>query len=291
MDDAAAAEDLAKQNLHRDRELYIEGAIARQQYDTTLAAYKQSSAKHRDAQEAYKRGEEGTPPEELEQYREAYNQAQAQFELVKRGNRREDVEAARQEMLQAAESLRIEIKGSRPEDIRGAKAKVDEALAQLEELKRGNRPEEIVKAKLAAEQAAAQTKSLSDTVEERVVYAPTDGVIDHVLVGEGDLVAAESPIIQMSNPSDIWVRVYIPESDLSKVMVGDSADLVFDGISKTLPGKVESVGARGEFTPGNLQSPEERAKQVFAVRIRLVHPDSRIKAGMYVTVKRVGRWP
>jgi hypothetical protein len=53
---------------------------------------------------------------------------------------------------------------------------------------------------------------------------------------------------------------------------------------------VESISTKGEFTPGNLQSPDERALQVFAVRLRLAHPDSRIKAGMYVTVKRVGSW-
>jgi HlyD family secretion protein len=290
MDDVAAAEDLAKKNDERARTLYNEDAISRQQVETSQAAYKQASAKRRDAEDAYTRAMEGTPPEELEQARQAYNQARAQFDLVVRGNRSEDVESARQEMLQAAESLRIEIKGTRPEDIRGAKSKIDEAQAQLQELRRGNRPEEIAKARIAAEQAAAQTKSLSDTVAERVVYAPADGVIDRVLIGEGDLIAAGSPILQMSNPSEIWVRVYIPESDLAKVKTGDSADLVFDGISEKLPGSVESIGVRGEFTPGNLQSPEERAKQVFPVRIRLAHPDSRIKAGMYVTVKRVGRW-
>ncbi|MHB8637132.1 MAG: HlyD family secretion protein [Fimbriimonadaceae bacterium] len=291
LDGAIAAESLAKQNVDRDGPLSREGAIPMRDFDTSRSTYQQAVARRKAAQEAYRRAMEGTPAEELAQARQAYLQAQAQFDLVVRGNRPEDIDAARQDMLQAAEALRIAVKGSRPEDIRGARALLAEAQTQLLELKRGNRPEEIAKAKAAAEQAAAQTQSLRETVNERVAYAPTDGVVDHVLVGQGDLVAPGSPIVQMSNPSDIWVRVYIPESDLSKVSVGDRADFKFDGIAETIAGKVESIATKGEFTPGNLQSPEQRALQVFAVRLRLAQPDSRIKAGMYVTVTRVGQWP
>jgi len=290
MDDAAAAEALAEKSMERDRTLFREGAVAGQQYDVSLAAYQQTSAKWRDAQQAYVRADKGTPHAELEQARETYKQAQAQSDLIVQGNRPEDIDSARQEMLQASEGLRLELAGSRPEDIRGARAKLDEARTQLDELTRGNRREDVAKSKGAAEQAAAQTRSLSDTVDEQVVCSPTDGVIDLVIVGQGDLIAAGSPMIQMSNPSDIWVRVYIPESDLSKANVGDSADFKFDGIKQKLLGKVESIATKGEFTPGNLQSPDQRALQVFAVRLRLAQPDSRIKAGMYVTVTRVGRW-
>jgi HlyD family secretion protein len=48
--------------------------------------------------------------------------------------------------------------------------------------------------------------------------------------------------------------------------------------------EVESVASRGEFTPANLQTPEERGKQVFGIRLRLKQPDARVKAGMYATV-------
>jgi HlyD family secretion protein len=63
-----------------------------------------------------------------------------------------------------------------------------------------------------------------------------------------------------------------------------------DGIPEPIPARVESIATQGEFTPANLQTPEERGKQVFGVRIRLRQPDDRVKPGMYVTVKRLGAW-
>jgi HlyD family secretion protein len=85
--------------------------------------------------------------------------------------------------------------------------------------------------------------------------------------------------------------VYLPESGLSKVKVGDTAELQIDGIDGSVSAVVESIANQGEFTPANLQSPEERGKQVFAVRLRLAKEDRRVKAGMFATVKRVGQWP
>ena len=290
VDQAVAAKDLAKKELDRQQSLFDQGAVPKQQLDAAQSNFDQAVGREADADQALKRALEGTPPEELAQAREAARQAQAQYELVRNGNRKEDIESSRQMMLQARDSLRLLQIGSRREDIAAAKARLDQAQAQLTELKRGSRPEEIAKAKAASRQAAAQTKSLSDTVGERIIYAPTDGVVDRVLVSQGDLVSVGTPTVQMSHPSDIWVRVYIPESDLPKVKVEDKADLAFDGIPGLVEGKVESIATKGEFTPANLQSPNERARQVFAVRIRLAQPDSRVKAGMYVTVKRVGNW-
>ena len=50
------------------------------------------------------------------------------------------------------------------------------------------------------------------------------------------------------------------------------------------------AGGQRAITPANLQTPGERGKQVFAVRIRLKNPDPRVKAGMYATVARIGGW-
>jgi hypothetical protein len=53
---------------------------------------------------------------------------------------------------------------------------------------------------------------------------------------------------------------------------------------------VDSVSTQGEFTPANLQTPDDRGKQVFGVRLRLATPDLRVKAGMAATVKQIGGW-
>jgi multidrug resistance efflux pump len=287
---AAADTALAEKNLERTQSLFAEGAISREQLDTAISARDQSAARLRDSTEANRRAELGTPAEELAEAQDAYRQAQAQYLLVKHGSRREDIEAARRQMLADYESLRLLQVGSRPEDIRSARARLGEAEAALTELMRGSRPEEIARASAAVHQAALQARSVDLTLKERIVTAPMDAQVDRVLISRGDLIQPGASIIQLTDPSDIWLRVYLPEADLPKVRVNDHAELMVDGVPGLVKARIESISTHGEFTPANLQSPDERAKQVFALRIRLAAPDSRIKAGMYATVKRVGAW-
>ena len=76
------------------------------------------------------------------------------------------------------------------------------------------------------------------------------------------------------------MRVYVPESRLARFSVGsDAVPLRIDGISEPVPPWWRASPPRGEFTPANLQTPEERGKQVFGVRLRLKQPDARVKAG------------
>lgn len=291
LDAAVAAEIQARKDLDRMLYLYSQGAIARQQYDAAVSNYQQAQAHRQDAEETYRRAQEGTPPEELGQARETYRQAQAQLALVLHGNRKEDIEAARQEMLAADENLKLLLRGSRPEDIRAAQARVQQAQAALLELQRGNRPEDIARAKAALRQAELTAKSQIVNLVEQVVYSPFDGSVDRIPVAVGDLVAANTAVVQLSSPNDIWLRVYLPEDQLPKVKVNDAALLRVDGVSGDVQGRVESIDTKGQFTPANLQSPEERGKQVFGIRLRLAHADPRVKAGMYATVRRMGRWP
>lgn len=291
VDSATADENLASKNLDRAKFLYDQGAIPKQQLDTALATFQQAASRRKDAEEALLRAQRGTPPEELSQAREAYRQAQAQAELVRKGSRREDIESARQEALIAGESLKLLVKGSRKEDIDAAKARLDQARAVLTQLQNGSTKQEIAKAKANQQQAAMQAKSVGENLKERVVYATADGVVDRVMVADGDVVSAGTPIAQISQSGDIWVRVYVPEGQLQKIKVGDPAELAIDGVPGTVRGIVEAIASKGEFTPGNLQSPEDRGRQVFGVRIRLAQRDDRIKAGMYATVKKVGQWP
>ncbi|HET6383023.1 MAG TPA: HlyD family efflux transporter periplasmic adaptor subunit [Armatimonadota bacterium] len=291
LDGALANEDFAKKQLDRSTKLFDQGAIAKQDLDRDKSAYDGAVAARRDAQQAYQSAEAGTPPEELAQARDAYKQAEAQLSLVLNGSRKEDIDAARDAMLSARANFQLLLKGSRPEDIRAARATRDGAKALLIELQRGNRPEDIAKARSAVREAALQARSALDNLKERIVCAPNPGIVERILVADGDLVAVGAPVIQEDNPDDIWLRVYLPEAQLAKVRVDDSAELAIDGIPGNVRGVVESIAAHGEFTPANLQSPDERAKQEFAIRIRLAQPDARVKAGMYATVRSVGRWP
>lgn len=290
LDAAAAQEQLALSDAQRHQALYAQGAISRQQYDQAQTAAREATARRQEMEEAFRRAQEGTPRDEMDQVRESYRQAKAALALVLAGSRPEDVEAAAAQRWQAQEALKELQRGSRREDVRAAEARVQQAQAALAEIRAGSRHEQIAQAKAAAAAAADTAQSSQASLADRVVRAPEDGVVESIMVALGDLVGPGALLLRLDNPQDIWVRVYVPEDKLAKVAVGSRADLRVDGIAEPVSAYVESIATHGEFTPANLQSPAERGKQVFGVRLRLKKPDPRVKAGMYATVTHIGRW-
>jgi multidrug resistance efflux pump len=290
LDAAAAQENLAQKSADRMEALYRQGAVSRQDADRAEADLNSALANQQGAEAAWERAMKGSTAEELDQAREAHRQAKAALDLALAGTRKEDIEAAAGQVEDARQALRTLLAGSRKEDIEAARARLSQARSALDELQAGSRKEQIAQAAAAAKAAKETAKSSKANVEDRILRAPEDGIIERVLVSQGDLIAVGTQAVRMSDPRDIWLRVYVPESKLARVTADDEAQLQIDGIASPVTAYVESIATQGEFTPANLQTPEERGKQSFAVRLRLKRFDSRIKAGMFATVKRIGSW-
>src|SRR4029078_7126545 len=80
---------------------------------------------------------------------------------------------------------------------------------------------------------------------------------------------------------DLWVKVYVPETELGRVRLGQKVDLTIDSYpGKRFAGIVTQSAAESEFIPRNVQSAEERRHQVFAVKVCVANPDGVFKSGM-----------
>ena len=290
LDATVAAEALAQADAKRTETLFADGAISRQQLDTARAAVREAAARRSEQEQAYRRAEAGTPAEELEQSRQSYQQAKAGLALVRSGSRTEDITAAQAELDQAQTALKLVLRGTRQEDLQAGEARLGQAKAVLAELRNGSRKEQIAQAQAVFDAATANAQSSQRSAAERVVRAPLDGVIERIPVSVGDLVSAQMPVVRLTDPTEIWVRVYVPEARLSPIKIGTTALLHLDNVPNLLEGIVDSISSQGEFTPANLQTPDERGKQVFGVRIRLRQPDDHVKPGMFVAVRRLGEW-
>ena len=157
--------------------------------------------------------------------------------------------------------------------------------------KNGYRQEDIEVAQATVKAREMQVKSLAEKVAEHRVSSPIDGLVERELVAIGDLVNAGTPLLRLSDPQDIWLRVYLAQNKLALVKIGDPAILHIDSLpGEDIKAQVVSIDTQGEYTPVNLQTPEERGQQVFAIKLRLSEKDQRIKAGMAATVKNMGQW-
>lgn len=264
LDAAVAQESFTVKEAERAQRLYDDGAVSRQQLDRAQTALDQARAASQGLEAAWKRAQEGTPAEEMEQAQQAHRQAKAALDLV--------------------------MAGSRSEDIRAAEARLAQAQAALVLLQTGTRPEQIAQAQAATVAARATARGSAMVLADRIVRAPRNGVVQSIPVAVGDLVGVGTPVVRLDDPNDLWLRVFVPESELANIPPKSDATLKVDGIDNPIAGFVESVATSGEFTPANLQTPGERGKQVFGVRIRLRHTDPRIRSGMYATVEQIGRW-
>jgi HlyD family secretion protein len=151
-----------------------------------------------------------------------------------------------------------------------AKARYDLLLA-------GTRPEEIA-------QARAQLAELDTQISEMKIKAPSPSVLEVLSVKVGDVLAPNQPVATLLLPH-IWVRVYVPETWLARIKVGDTAKVRVDGYpNQDFSGVVEQIAREAEFTPRNVQTVEERVKQVFGIKVRLDNSSGDLRAGMSVDV-------
>lgn len=130
-------------------------------------------------------------------------------------------------------------------------------------------------------QARAQLGDIDAQLAEMQVKAPTDSTLEVLLVKVGDVLPANREVATLLLPQHLWVRVYVPEPWLGLIKIGDQVSVRVDSFpGKDFPGVVEQVNRQAEFTPRNVQTVEDRIRQVFGVKIRLPNNDDHLRAGM-----------
>jgi HlyD family secretion protein len=208
-------------------------------------------------------------------------QMRANLERVMTGPRREQVERARIQWEQAErERLRQE---KLLEQSVTSQAAYDRALAdaqslqqQYEELRRGSRSEDERQARAQLEGEEDRLAILQRQLQETEVRAPASGII---------LTLDNQPVASLLETDELWVRVFVPETELGRVRVGQPVGVRIDTFpDRAFPARVSSVSERAEYTPRNVQTAKQRADQVFAVRLR-IEPAPELKAGMTALVR------
>jgi multidrug resistance efflux pump len=166
-------------------------------------------------------------------------------------------------------------------------AVVREATAQRtwDEASRGSRREEIAAAKAELERQEALLARLERQADELRVVAPVAGRIESFDLRPGDLVAPNQPVATLLEASELWVRVYVPETALGHVAVGQKVAVAVDSFpGKSFPGRVVEIRHRAEYLPRNVQTLDQRADQVFGVKVAF-DTGSELRPGMAATVR------
>lgn len=202
----------------------------------------------------------------------------------------DDARDKRDATAQKAEALRQHLEllkaGTRVEDLKAAQERYRQAEAAAVLSRKGFRKEDIDAARGRLAEAQGKVAELDVTLKEAELLSPADSLVEVVSVRPGDLIPPGQIVVMLLEPSQLWVKVYIAETELSHVHVGQSAKVKVDGISgRSFSGSVEQVASQAEFLPRNVQTRDDREHQVFGIKVHVNNSDGTLKSGMSATVE------
>jgi HlyD family secretion protein len=160
-------------------------------------------------------------------------------------------------------------------------AAVREAEERLRLLRIGPRPDAVQERRARVEAADAALSLAETRLSQSMLKAPVAGLILSKHAEPGEMLAPGSPVLTLGMMDEVWLRAYIPESDLGRVVVGQRARVTIDSWpGRSFPGRVSFISPQAEFTPKNVQTEKERVKLVYRIKITLANPKMELKPGM-----------
>jgi len=127
-------------------------------------------------------------------------------------------------------------------------------------------------------------------LSQRRVTAPAAGRIADVLARPGETMAAGAPVVSLLPPGNIFVRFFVPETDLATIHLGDRVAILCDSCPADLAANVSFIAPQVEYTPPVIYSEESRAKLVIMIEARPpVERASVLNPGQPVTVRPIAR--
>jgi HlyD family secretion protein len=183
-----------------------------------------------------------------------------ELDELKNGARREQIAQATARAAEQRASERLVTSGSRVEDIRAAEAQVKGAEGKVDQIK--------------------------SMIDELTIVAPVAARVEALDLRPGDIIAPSAPAATLIEDDQLYVRIYVPETQLGHIKLGEQVPVHVDSFpDEAFAGVVQHINSVGEYSPRNLQTSDERADQMFATRVGLTSGADRLRAGMAATIR------
>ena len=132
-----------------------------------------------------------------------------------------------------------------------------------------------------------QKGQVQELINRSVISSPIDGTVLAIYLHSGELAGQGRPIFKVADLSRLTLRAYVTAEQLSSIRLGDQV-LVYSDLkeekSKPYPGKVTWISSQAEFTPKNIQTADDRASLIYAVKVQVIN-DGTLRIGQYGKVE------
>lgn len=167
--------------------------------------------------------------------------------------------------------------------LNSARSQLQAAQAQLNLLEEGAAGQAIEAAEADLEQSGVLLEQAKLTLSKCQVKSPVSGTYLFKNADVGDMVNAGTSVATISDLTDLWVNMYIPQAYLSLVNVNQEINLKAPALSgKTIKGKIIFIASEAEFTPKNAETNEAKENTVFKLKIKIMDNIDKLKPGMTV---------
>lgn len=132
-----------------------------------------------------------------------------------------------------------------------------------------------------------QMEQTRDLLKKCSVYSPIKGTVLNTYIEKGEIATLGKQLFKIAYMEELYLRAYITGDLFAKLKLNSSANVLVDdgkGGFKTYDGTVTWISNKAEFTPKTIQTKDERANLVYAVKVK-VKNDGFIKIGMYGELK------
>jgi HlyD family secretion protein len=131
--------------------------------------------------------------------------------------------------------------------------------------------------------AEARLATSETRLARRKGFAPVPGTIQQIYFREGEMVAAQRPVLSIMPPGNMKIRFFVSETELPKLAIGDEVRVACDNCSADLTAKIYFIATTAEYTPPVIYSLDERNKLVYLIQARPSRPDS-LRVGQPISV-------
>lgn len=269
--------------LQRDRLTAQRGATASRvnevaQQVEVIQSQRNAAAAQRDAAKA----QAAALDAQLEIARRAYERTQRLFAQQA---------ATAQQLDQAEREVRVleqQIKAQNDQ----IKAQDSQIQAHARQIDAARAQRDTVTAQVAT--VTAEVAQVDERIRRSQIRNPVAGTVLTTYAKAGEFVQPGQPLYKIANLDSVEVRAYITGPQLAQVTIGASALVTVDvagGNRRSVSGTVSWVSSEAEFTPTPIQTREERADLVYAVKIRVPNEGGMLKIGMPVDVQFAAAGP
>ncbi len=164
----------------------------------------------------------------------------------------------------------------------GDSVKSGQLLGTLDRFQQARRDlDRLQTLRASGEAARQQVENAELAYQDQQLVSPIDGVILIRVSEPGEGLSPGVPAVVIGNPKDIWIKLFISDAEIGKIVLGQKADITIDTFpDRRFAGRVTFISPKAEFTPKNIQTKEERITQMFAVKVTVDEPDGVLKPGM-----------